>query len=150
MITVLIIGTSASLFICWLRCTVLLILRSMPARSCAHEAAEANGMNFLDLRRRLYSLVSEESLPMLCEMLKKDLKLTKILLQQMGPETGGRISSDFLLTLNFRLLGLRFAVLRRFRPGSARSALAEMSATLEYFSNCLSRRLALASQPARF
>ncbi|GEM_PF-338357 len=149
MSTLLIIGTSACLFAYWFRCTVLLILRSMPARSYAHEVAAANGMTFLDVRRRLYSLPSEENLPMLCEMLKKDLQLTKMLLRQVDPQGEGRNSSEFFLTLNFQLLRLRFAALRRLRPSSARSALAEMSATLEYFSDCLGRRLSLASQPVR-
>lgn len=150
-VTILIVGISFALFVYWFRYTAILILRTRPVQDYAQKVAVANRLSFVDVRQQLHSPASSENLPGLFRALKRDYKVLKYLLGHAAAlEAGSYTAEQRLLMMNFQLMSVWFAVIRRFRPQHAKHALLEMSGTLEYFANVMGRRFAtLAAEAGR-
>jgi hypothetical protein len=146
----LIIGVSLALFFYWFRYTVILILRTRSAPEYAQKVAVANHLSFVDVRHKLHANNSD-NLAGFCHALERDYRSLKYLLGHAATSQAESYTAEQrLLMINFRLLGLWFSAVSRFRPDSAKLALLEMSNTLEFFANAMGRRFAtLASDAAR-
>jgi hypothetical protein len=147
--SLVVVAISLSLFVYWFRCTVNLILQATPSTiEGTRKAAAGNGLSLLQVRQQLYAPTTAKDLPILGAQLRKDYRVLKYLLGHIGESRTGYTSEQQLLMVHFRLTSLWFEVIHRFRSRSARTALAEMSAIVEFFAGALSQRLALAAQPA--
>ena len=148
-VSLVIIVVSLSLFVYWFRCTVILILQTTPLTvEGTRKVAAANSLSLLQVRQQLYGPTTAKALPILGEQLRNDYRLLKYLLGHIGDKGAGYTTQQQLLMAHFRLTSFWFGAIHRFRPHSARTALAEMSAIVEFFAGALSQRLALAAQPA--
>jgi len=148
-VSMVIVAVSLSLFVYWFRCTVNLILQTTPASGeSTRKVAAANGLSLVQVRQQLYAPTTAKALPILCEQLRKDYRVLKYLLGHVAESGTGYTTEQRLLMAHFRLTSFWFGAIHRFRPHSARTALAEMSAIVEFFAGALNGRLALAAQPA--
>jgi hypothetical protein len=149
-VTALIVGISLALFVYWFRYTVIIILSNRRESDYAHKVAAANHLSFVDVRQQLHGRTSDEKLPGLFRALQRDYRVLKYLLGHAATiETGSYTAEQRLLMVNFRMMGVWFYAVRRFRPQQAKHALLEMSGTLEYFANIMGRRFAtLAAESA--
>ena len=151
LMTLLIVVISSALFVYWFRYTVILILRTRPARDYAPQVAAANRLSFIEIRQRLHAQVEAESLGGFSKSLQQDYRMLKYLLGHAATGQAGRYTAELrLLMANFRILAWCCAAVLRFRPEAAKMALLEMSSILEYFANVMGRRVAsLAGEAAR-
>jgi hypothetical protein len=150
-VTVLIIGISLALFVYWFRYTVILIQRTRTAPEYAQKVAAANQLSFVEVKQQLHGRLASEELPRLFRSLQRDYRVLKYLLGHAATvDAGSYTAEQRLLMINFRLMSLWFAAVRRFRQQDAKHALLEMSGTLEYFANVMGRRFAtLTAGPGR-
>jgi hypothetical protein len=148
-VSLLIVAVSLSLFVYWFRCTVILILQTTPSTvEGTRKVAAANGLSWLQVRQQLCAPATADALPLLGEQLRGDYRVLKYLLGHVG-ESGNRCTMEQqLLMVHFRITCMVFAFTYRVRSHSARAALAEMSAIVEFFAGAVSQRLALADQSA--
>ena len=149
-VTLFIIGISATLFVYWFRYTVILILRTRSTPEYAQKVAVANRLSFVEVREKLHAPMQDENLAGLCGALQRDYKALKYLLGHAATAQAGSYTAEQrLLMINFRLMSLWFSAVLRFRPTAAKLALLEMSGTLEYFANAMGQRFAaIASEAA--
>jgi hypothetical protein len=149
-VTVLIVGISLALFLYWFRYTVIIILSNRREADYAQKVAAANHLSFVDVRQQLHAPTSDDALPSLFGALQRDYRVLKYLLGHAATiETGSYTAEQRILMVNFRMMGLWFSAVRRFRPQHAKHALLEMSGTLEYFASIMGRRFAtLAAESA--
>ncbi|MBI3667826.1 MAG: hypothetical protein HY236_16615 [Acidobacteria bacterium] len=151
LMTLLILVVSSALFLYWFRYTVILILRTRPAPDYAPQVAVANHLSFVEIRQKLHAPVETESLGSFCKALQQDYRMLKYLLGHAATGQAGRYTVEQrLLMANFRVLALCCAMVQRFQPNAAKTALLEMSSILEYFANVMGSRVAaLAGEAAR-
>jgi hypothetical protein len=136
--TTMILAVSVGLFVYWFRCTVKLILESNPSPEKASQVPAANFISFLASRQQLYGPAHTRNLPLLCDMLQKEYRIISYLVKSaIRSKAAGYTPQQRLLICNFHLLRLWFWGTYRFRPQSARLALAEMSTTVQYFGRSL-------------
>ena len=148
-VSFVIVAVSLLLLVYWFRCTVILILQTIPSTvEGTRKVAAANSLSLLQVRQQLYAPTTAKALPILGEQLREDYRVLKYLLGHIGESGTGYTMEQQLLMAHFRLTSLWFAAIHRFRSHSARTALAEMSAIIEFFAGAVSQRLALADQSA--
>ena len=138
--SILIILVSVVLLLYWFRYTCVLILKTRGARDYSAEVAAANQLSFPDVVGRLQA---GQELDPLRRMLERDCRLLEYLLHHTASlEVGGPTVEQRLLSIDFRLMRLWYAVTRRLASSQARRALEEMSEIVSHFANAMGERAA--------
>jgi hypothetical protein len=124
---ILIIAFSVALLIYWFRYSCMLILRSQSEAVALEPSIAAEGrFSFMEIKELLKS---ERLLDPLQASLNRDYQvLTYLIEHAAGLELA--TLEDRLLMLDYRLMHNIYRLTRRFAPGQARRAVAEMAAVL--------------------
>jgi len=140
----LIIAISLALLVYWFRYTCLLILRTKTSFDYAAEVASANRLSFPEVQTRLSTFRSRpESLDPLHQSLAKDYRLlTYLLAHTTAVNAGGFTLEQRMLMVDFRVMQLWYAMVRRIGIRHAQFALEEMSSILTHFANAMGERAA--------
>ena len=145
-ISLIMTGVSAGLFLFWLRYTCQLILSAKSARDYTRDVAQANDLRFLQVQQELAQVRERVELDSLQSKLEKDYRLLTYLLVH-GPafHVNGDRLEQFMLMLNFRLLKTYYALTRRISVSNGKRALQEMTQVVGYFANRMGERSAYAA-----
>ena len=134
---------SVAALIYWLRYTVLSILGRERAAAEAAQLAEANRLEFPQIRRELELETDHSEYERLGKALRHDFLALTYLLRYAATVNVGRYSrEERLLVADFYLMRAFYTLARFLFPRSARFALMEMAAILEYFAGIMGRRMA--------
>jgi len=138
-------GVSAGLFIYWLRYTCQLILSAKSARDYSRDVAEANNLLFLQVQQELAQVRERFDLDALHSKLENDYRLLTYLLVH-GPafHANGDRLEQIMLMLNFRLLKTLYALTCPISVSNGKRALHEMTQVVGYFANRIGERSAYA------
>jgi hypothetical protein len=145
-ISLIMSGISAGLFICWLRYTCQLILSEKSARDYTRDVAEANNLVFLQVQQELAQVRERLDLETLQTKLENDYRLLTYLLVH-GPDfpANGDRMEQIVLMLNFRLLKAFYAVTCPISVSNGKRAVREMTQVVGYFANRMGERSAYAA-----
>jgi hypothetical protein len=145
-ISLIMSGISAGLFIYWLRYTCQLILSAKSARDYTRDVAEANKLLFLQVQQELEQVRERPDLDTLHTKLENDYRLLTYLLVH-GPafHANGDRLEQIVLMLNFRLLKAFYAVTCPISVSNGKRALHEMTQVVGYFANRMGERSAYAA-----
>ncbi len=125
----------------WMRHTVLTILAGDHAAEEAVRLAEANRLEFIEVRQALQLAASFARHNLLAESLGHDFVALKYLLRAAPPgKINGYSSEERLLMMDFHLMRILYVLSRWFAPQVARSALIEMTTILEHFAATVAQR----------
>jgi hypothetical protein len=138
--TILIIVSSALLFVYWFRYTCLLILSAKTSREYGSKFARENGLDFLEVQSQLREGTSAD-FERLHAALDRDYSLISNLLKRSG-DVG---IEKRMLDIDYRLIGTWYRMTRGFSPTAARRALEEMSLVVAHFANAMGEQAACAS-----
>ncbi len=139
--SILIIVFSLVLLMYWFRYTCLLILRTRAPKDFSAEVAEANRLAYPLVRERLQQAAE---LDPLAESLAHDYRLLSYLLRHtVGLQMGGMTIEQRMLSFDFQLMRVWYALTRNFATSQARFALQEMSDILGHFANAMGERTAV-------
>ena len=145
-ISLIMTGVSASLFLFWLRYTCQLILSTKSARDYTRDVAKANDLRFLQVQQELAQVRERLELDQLRSKLEGDYRLLIYLLVH-GPAF--HVNSDrleqFMLMLNFRLLKTYYKITCPISMSNGKRALEEMTQVVSYFANRMGERSAYAA-----
>lgn len=127
----------------WLRYTVLAILQREKSTAAVAQLAEANRLEFLEIRKALEQPAGNVEYGRLAQALRHDFLALSYLLRYAATVNVGRYSEEErLLVVDFHLMRALYSLTRSFSPRSARFALMEMTSILEHFAGIMSRRMA--------
>jgi hypothetical protein len=145
-ISLIMTGVSACLFVCWLRYTCQLILSTKSARDYTRDVAEANGLLFLQVQQQLSQVRERFDLDKLRSTLENDYRLLTYLLVH-GPAFHAHNDrlEQLMLMLNFRLLKAFYAMTCPLSISNGKRALNEMTQVVGYFANRMGERSAYAA-----
>ena len=129
---------SALFFAYWFRYTCLLILSTNTARDHTLTVAVANQLAFLEVQSQLRH--SGADLERLRCLLDRDYAVLRCLLDYSAERPKGFEIEPRMLGINYRLLGLWYALSRRFSIATARRTLEEMSLVVAHFANTMGER----------
>lgn len=126
----------------WLRYTVVSILRRKSVAAEADRLAEANRLEFPQIRRTLEQS-PDADYGSLAQALRRDFLALTYLLRYAATVHVGRYSrEEQLLVVDFHLMRALYVLFRPFSPRGARFALLEMTSILEHFAGVMSWRMA--------
>ena len=142
MATALIIVIPTVLLISSFRYTCLRILRTQTHMDYAPGLAVANSLKYPDVQGRMLEDASAAELAALQKSLDADYVLLTYLLEHTaGLEASGITVKQRMLMLDFKVMRLLCALLRRLAVRHARAALAEMSSILEHLAGAMGERI---------
>ncbi len=140
--SIFILCFSMAALVYWARHTCVTILRDGRSQEEAERVAEANRLEFQRVRLELESMADIGSYDRLRDSLRHDfLALTYLLRYAATLHVGKYTGEERLLIADFQMMRLIYRLGRAFSPRTARFALLEMSAILEYFAAVMSRRM---------
>lgn len=139
----LIVAVGLLLFWYWFRRNTLAVLKSRPVEEPAYKVAQANGLRFFEIRRRLQAGSELDGFDSIGRALREDFRLLTFLLRHAGgAEPASGKLTDHMLMLDFHLMQLWFHLSRRISRRQALRALEEMSGILGQLAESMGRRLA--------
>jgi len=127
----------------WFRYTCQLIMRTQTAKDYSRVVAEANGLTFLENRRRI-DRESSDTLDHIQKSLHRDYELLCSLLRHTT--TAGCGSNTFqrlLLRADYMVFRSIYPVARVSSGSLARYALIEMTSVVRYLAHCMGERAAV-------
>src|SRR6266849_429156 len=137
--TITITVGSALFFAYWFRYTCLLILSTNTAHDYTRTVAVANQLAFLEVQSQLRH--SGADLERLRCLLDRDYAVLTSLLSYTSDCSSNQSKVEMrMLGINYRLLGLWYALSRRFSIATARRTLEEMSLVVAHFANTMGER----------
>lgn len=139
----IILAVLAILFVYWFRYTCLLILSARTARDYSRAVAQANGLCFTKVRNLLEdSPAPVSTMDAFQASLDRDYRLVTYLLRHAAtcrPEEHS--FQEWMLRLDYRLMRIAYAAVRRVSPSSARKVLLEMTTVITHLANTIGERL---------
>lgn len=126
----------------WFRYTCLLILRTQAAKDYSRVVAEANGLTFLENRRKL-EREGRDALDHIQQALHRDYELVCSLLSHTAASSRGSNSFQRLvLRVDYLVMRSIYPVARMGSRSLARYALMEMASVVSYLAHCMGERAA--------
>jgi hypothetical protein len=140
--SIFILAFSVAALLYWARLACVNIVQAGRKQEEAARVAEANRLEFQRVRRLLESAAEPAHYDALFDSLRHDyLALTYLLRYAATVHVGAYSNEERLLIVNFHFLRTLYRVAGSVSPRTARYALLEMSAILEYFASVMSRRM---------
>jgi hypothetical protein len=133
---------SAGALAYWLRLTVVTILNRERVAAEAERLAQANRLEFPQIRRKLQESGAWAEDGRLAEALRHDFLALTYLLRYAATINVGRYSKEEkLLVADFYMMRAVYALGRRISPRLARYSMLEMTEVLEHFAGIMSHRM---------
>ncbi len=126
----------------WFRYTCQLILRTRGQKDYSEVVAEANGLSFLENRRRLQS-ETRDALDTIQRSLHRDYELVCCLLRHSSGGRENRTFQQILLRVDYLILRTLYCFARLGSGRLARYALLEMANVVGYLAHSMGERAAL-------
>lgn len=140
-VSVFILMFSLSALVYWVRSAMLTIMDGDGAMSEAIQLAQANRLEFPQVRQALQAAMPAES-GRLADALHLDFQKLTYMLRYAATTTVGSYSRDErLLVMDFHLMRVLHSIGDLCSPRLAQFALAEMTAVLEHFAQVMSSRM---------
>ena len=142
--TIVILAGSILLFGYWFRYTCLLILTAKTAHDYASEVAMANQLSFPGVQSCLQERANAD-LDRLRDSLDRDYAMIAYLLKNAAHSSGPEVGLErYMLSINYRVMGMCYSVSRRFSAAAARRALEDMSLVVAHLANAMGEQAACA------
>ena len=125
----------------WLRYTVVSILHREGATAEAAQLAEANRLEFPQIRRALEQSAAVDNGRLIQALGQDFLALTYLLRYAATVHVGRYSHEERLLLVDFHLMRAFYRLVRPFSLRGARFALLEMTSILEHFAGVMSQRM---------
>ena len=133
---------SAGAMAYWLRFTVLTILNRERVTVEAERLAQANRLEFPQIRKKLEASAAWAADGRLADALRHDFLALSYLLRYAATINVGRYSrEEKLLVMDFYVMRAVYGLGRMFSPRLARYAMLEMTEVLEHFAGIMSQRM---------
>ncbi len=137
--SLLILISSAALFVYWFRYTCLLILDVSPVTDYAQKVAHANHLRFPDVKAKLETASGASSLDVLEQQLRRDYRFLSYVMHH-ATKAGAIDLEQNMLRLDFALMRAWYFVCRRVYPAFCKQALNEMSSIVSHFAHSIGER----------
>jgi hypothetical protein len=142
--SVIILVASAVLLVYWARYTCLLLIASHRTKDYSKQVAKANQLSCVTLRQELASSDAGAALDAVFLQLRREYSLLTYLLRNSGAGEGATFSLEqWILRLDYFVMGLWFRVVRRLSGTLAREALVELAAIVSRAANAVGERVSV-------
>jgi hypothetical protein len=128
----------------WARYTCLLLIASHRTKDYSKQVAKANQLTCVSLRQDLATVESVDALEPVFQQLQREYSLlTYLLRHSSGAEASAFSLEQWILKLDYAVMGVWFRLVRRVSSTLAREALMELAAIVSRAANAVGERVSV-------